>query len=935
MRLFLLKARKIMITKNIKHVFTAFSVALFVNSCKQRTTDAASVVENFKLSRPSETLISSLNAGKTQQLLVVVKHDAQSLGLSNSLQAPSSEKALTARTERFRSLKQAVINAARTKNIQIDDTYSHLPILKVSVSSVNDLSTLANDSNVVRISEQMKYKFNGASNLNLIRQPEAASKGFLGAGTSVAVLDSGLDYKRAAFGPCTAVNTPADKCRVAYVQDFAPADNTLDDSILHGTNVAGIVASVAPGAKILGLDVFDGDGAYDSDIISAINWVIANKLKYNIASMNMSFGSYGPWECNTGAISVAISTAKDAGILSAVAAGNTGASIYLDYPGCTSSAVSVGAVFDSDIGTVDFDCVEPQVSAPDKLTCFSSFSTDLKLVAPGVRITAAGVTMTGTSQATPHVAGAIAVLKSAFPNENPDQFQDRLTGTGKIITPPPGYNWPPPAINTLNMPRLDLAAALGPKCQFILPPKIETLEASLPVIINTGADCKWAVSSDMDWVTEQNGSGKGRGAFVLNLQKPLATGRAGTLTITGDGATVAVPVVQPPDTKGPQGTFSINGTIGNKYTSERQVTLVFDVRDISGVDAMCVSNTPTCSSFVPFSSFYRWNLSGEGGPRTVYVYLRDKLGNTTQNDEVLKKSIILDTTPPTGGRITIEKAPFYSDKYVTATWDGFIDNETPIETYAVVYSTTKMPSSCMEGNVIYQSYGTGLSHGPLDPGTHYYRVCATNAAKLMSDGVTTTYTITPRDLTPPEGTVKVNADAPYTRFTAVTLSIKATDPSGVTKMCISTDPTCTKWEKSASSKGFTLPKNDGLKTVNVWLEDGLGNRSLNPVKDTIILDTVPPSTGKLSGSGQAKSAVMTWAAGSDVNGVAGYKLVYKVGSAAPKSSCTDGTVVTVAPGALTRTVTSLSSRTVYSFRVCAIDLAGNVGAGTTASIRIP
>lgn len=54
---------------------------------------------------------------------------------------------------------------------------------------------------------------------------------------------AGLDYTREAFGPCTAPGVPAATCKVAYVQDIAPNDNSLDDEgEAHGTNVAGIIA---------------------------------------------------------------------------------------------------------------------------------------------------------------------------------------------------------------------------------------------------------------------------------------------------------------------------------------------------------------------------------------------------------------------------------------------------------------------------------------------------------------------------------------------------------------------------------------------------------------------------------------------------------------------------------------------------------------------
>lgn len=915
-----------MIKKLSQNYLVTFGLAITasVSGCKQRITESKSSENNLKLDRPSAPVVSALSGGKEQRLLVVVKHDSQSLGLSQTLQTSSSDSAIAARASRFRSLKQTVVEAARNKKITIDDAFSHLPVLKVTAKNLADLVALANDPNVVSISEDVKFKFNSTANLNLIKQPEAASKGFLGAGTSVAVLDTGLDYKRAAFGSCTSPNTPANTCRVAHVQDFAPTDNTLDDSTLHGTNVAGIVAAVAPGAKLIGLDVFDGDGAYGSDIVGAINWVIANKSKYSIASMNMSFGGYGFNDCIGGSLSVAIASARNAGVLTAAAAGNMG-SIYLDYPACSPNAVSVGAVFDSDIGTVDFGCTDKQTSAPDKIACFSSFSPDLKMLAPGVQITAAGITMSGTSQATPHVAGSIAVLRAAFSGETPDQLQDRLTGTGKIIIPP-GYP-------SLRLPRLDLAAAVGPRCQFILPTEIKTLEASLEVPINTGPGCKWAVSSDAGWVTVTSSSGTGRGNFGLNFEKPLTTERSANITITGDGAKVTVKVIQPPDTEAPRGSFAINGNRGNQFTSVRKVGLVFTVTDISDVDAMCVSNTTSCSNFVPFANFYSWNLSEGDGNKTVYVLLRDKLGNTTKPDQALKNNIILDTTAPIGGRLLATKSSI--DGSIDLEWDGFIDSETEIKTYTLVYSATKMPASCAEGDVVYSSYGRYRTHGPLSPGTYYYRVCAQNAAGLTSIGVTTTYTLAPIDVSPPEGTVRINADAPFTRSTSASLSIQATDPSGVVRMCVSTAATCSSWEAFVGSKPLTLTKAQGIKTVNVWFEDGRGNRNMSPFKDGIILDTVAPSTGRLSARAQGKSATLTWAAGSDGNGISGYRLVYKRGSSAPRSACADGTSVDIAPGALTATVSNLASRTMYAFRVCAVDNAGNMGAGSTTSVRIP
>jgi subtilisin family serine protease len=89
--------------------------------------------------------------------------------------------------------------------------------------------------------------------LPLIGQPAAAGAGHTGAGTAVAVLDTGVDFTQAAFGGCGSPGTPG--CKVVVSQDIAPNDGSLDDNG-HGTNVSGIVVGVAPDTKLLVFDVF-------------------------------------------------------------------------------------------------------------------------------------------------------------------------------------------------------------------------------------------------------------------------------------------------------------------------------------------------------------------------------------------------------------------------------------------------------------------------------------------------------------------------------------------------------------------------------------------------------------------------------------------------------------------------------------------------------
>ena len=151
------------------------------------------------------------------------------------------------------------------------------------------LERLLERPEVAAIYEDTRFRLQLAQALPMIGQPAAAAAGHQGAGTAVAVLDSGVDYTRAAFGFCTAPGLPAG-CKVIASEDFAPQDNQLDAPELHGTLVSGIVVGVAPETKLAVLDVFDGDQGSFTAILAALDWAIVNRDRYDIASVNMSFG---------------------------------------------------------------------------------------------------------------------------------------------------------------------------------------------------------------------------------------------------------------------------------------------------------------------------------------------------------------------------------------------------------------------------------------------------------------------------------------------------------------------------------------------------------------------------------------------------------------------------------------------------------------------
>jgi subtilisin family serine protease len=333
--------------------------------------------------------------------------------------------------------------------------YEQLPMRVVQVSTRKAMVGLLNHPRVKAIYEDVPHQAALAQSLPLIGQTTTAGAGYTGAGTTVVVMDSGLDFTRPAFGGCTVPGAPS-PCRVSAVLDIAPNDGVVDAGNFHGTQVAAVVAGAAPGTKLIGLDVFNGTSAYSSDIIQAINWVIGNKKRFNIVAFNLSVAdaSVNTGECAGSWATTPFANARAAGVLPVVASGNGGASRGVASPACAPGAVRVGAVYDANVGGISYSMCSDATTQADKLACFSNGGNLVTLLAPGAMITAAGLTMAGTSQAAPHVAGAVAVLRApnALPNDSLDAIVMRLRGTGKPITDPR---------TGVVTPRVDVQAAIG------------------------------------------------------------------------------------------------------------------------------------------------------------------------------------------------------------------------------------------------------------------------------------------------------------------------------------------------------------------------------------------------------------------------------------------------------------------------------------------
>ena len=175
----------------------------------------------------SEDIVTSLRSGQAVDLLVVFDAEEVTKGVTVS-EATNDGKAIEQRAAAYASLKSVALATYPVPgSLSVLKDYSHLPLMLVRFRSEDSLRALLQRSDVVAIRAPRSFKKLLAQSLPLIGQPAVAASGKKGAGTTVAVIDTGVDYTKAAFGPCTAPGSPS-SCKVAYAQDFAPDDGTRD-----------------------------------------------------------------------------------------------------------------------------------------------------------------------------------------------------------------------------------------------------------------------------------------------------------------------------------------------------------------------------------------------------------------------------------------------------------------------------------------------------------------------------------------------------------------------------------------------------------------------------------------------------------------------------------------------------------------------------------
>ena len=450
--------------------------------------------------------------------------------------------------------------------------FESIPFMAMEVTAV-ELEALLASTDVTTIEEDRPEQIQLAQSVPIIGGTSAWSSGYTGAGQTVAILDTGVDknhpflagrvVSEACYSTNDSVNGVYSLCPGGATASTATGSALPYGTICvsgkcdHGTHVAGIAAGLASGgvtfsgvakdASIIAIQVFsrvDNAGSsycnglaqcvltWNSDVIAGLNRVYALRTSYSIASVNMSLGggsytSQATCDASNASRKAIIDTLRSVNIATVISSMNNGYTSSMGAPACISSAVSVGATWDSYDG-YGYSCTNLtypsnywDYGGVDKVACYSNSASFLNLLAPGSAIYSSTpnnsyATYHGTSMAAPHVAGTWALLKQMKPTITVTEALAALTNTGQSIFD---------ARNGISKPRINVNAALASLSALPSAPSIGTAVAGngsvsvsfTPGAIGTGSWVTYWAACSKDGTTFVYGNGSASPVLVSSL----------------------------------------------------------------------------------------------------------------------------------------------------------------------------------------------------------------------------------------------------------------------------------------------------------------------------------------------------------------------------------------------------------------------------------
>lgn len=399
-------------------------------------------------SQAAEPVHGSTTPVKISAAVEVALQQGDKVRVVVALRPPNLDAEVTTQAVQIAQTQERVMRDVPPGEFDVSHRYRSVAGLAGEVSP-EGLEALRNNPDVQAVDLDMPVQIALAESTALVRANEVWAKfNLTGDGVNVAVLDTGVDVTH----PDLADNLISQHCfnHGTCLPDQTDESSSAQDEQGHGSHVAGIISSggnvaplgVAPDAGIVAVRVLNRNGSgWTSDVVKGIEWVVANRVTYNIKVINLSLGGGAYREncdqetANTQLYASAVESARRAGIVVFAASGNEGLPNQIMTPACISGVIAVGNVYDTATDRFTWPTCTGLSVVADEVTCSSNSSSDLDLLAPGAGILSVGlggnsVTQSGTSMSTPHAAGVAALLLQAQPDLTPTEIETILKETG-------------------------------------------------------------------------------------------------------------------------------------------------------------------------------------------------------------------------------------------------------------------------------------------------------------------------------------------------------------------------------------------------------------------------------------------------------------------------------------------------------------------------
>src|SRR5262245_5136104 len=539
--------------------------------------------------------------------------------------------AATSQRDSIRAGHDAILAQIPANQVWDVKRFDFIPYFAAEASRAG-LVRLAALNGVSSVEEDVAHKAVLRDSSPLIGATTAWGAGVAGAGWSVAVLDSGVDRNH----PFLAGKVVSEACysttSVSYgTTSLCPggASNSVSSGSAspcpvsgcdHGTHVAGIAtgrgtafSGVARDASVLAIQVFSnylGSKilSYTSDEIMGLQRVFSLRTSFNIASVNMSLGgSAFTSTCDSvlPATKAAIDSLRSVGIPTVIAAGNDGYVNAIGGPACISTAVSVGST-----------------TKTDTISSFSDRASFLSVMAPGSAITSSVpgggfAAFSGTSMATPQVAGAWAIFRQLKPTASVSEVLAAIRATGRPI---------PDEYTGTRYPRIQIVPAAltliggggvqspGAPANFTASASGSTVTLTWSAPTTGGSPTAYIIEagsapglanlanfSTGNTATTFSASGVGAGSYYVRVRATNAAGTSSpsneSLLVVGGGCTAA-----PPAPTGFANTFKSNGTVTFVWNaSANATTYIIEAGSTPGATNLANANLGSSATTATFN----------------------------------------------------------------------------------------------------------------------------------------------------------------------------------------------------------------------------------------------------------------------------------------------------------------------------------------------